>query len=198
MDQLAHTFKNMFDQFYEAPIEAWEDFASLGQVVNHPKDTVLKAQGDRETHMHFLLKGSAGVFVWKENNWACLDFAFQHHFFSDYMSILTGDPTPIQTILLEDSTLFTMKRSDYIDLSRTETGSVITKFSAEYSYVAKQQQQIDLLTKTAEQRYLDLLDREPDIINKVAQKHLASYLGITPQSFSRIRRSILEEDRKLP
>ena len=60
---------------------------------------------------------------------------------------------------------------------------------AENSFVEKQQQQIDLLTKTAEKRYTELLQKNPEIIQRIAQKHIASYLGITAQSLSRIRNS---------
>ena len=59
--------------------------------------------------------------------------------------------------------------------------------SAESSFVEKQQQQIELLTKTAEERYRILQTKFPNIHQRIAQKHIASYLGITPQSLSRIR-----------
>jgi CRP-like cAMP-binding protein len=85
-----------------------------------------------------------------------------------------------------------LTKTDYLQLGQTEIGSILMRAAAESSYVAKQQQQIDLLTKTAEQRYMELLQMHPDIVHRVAQKHLASYLGITPQSFSRIRRNIME------
>ena len=70
-------------------------------------------------------------------------------------------------------------------------GQVIFLISAEWSFVEKQQQQIDLLLKTAEQRYLDLMEKQPDLIQRTPQKHVASYLGITTQSLSRIRRKIV-------
>ena len=69
-------------------------------------------------------------------------------------------------------------------------GRYIFMVSAEMSYVEKQQQQIDLLLKTAEQRYVDLLEKQPKLIQRTPQKHIASYLGITTQSLSRIRKKI--------
>jgi len=55
------------------------------------------------------------------------------------------------------------------------------------SIVEKQQKQIDLLTKTAEQRYEELMNENSQVIQRISQKHIASYLGITTQSLSRIR-----------
>ena len=54
--------------------------------------------------------------------------------------------------------------------------------------IHKQTQQIDLLMLTAEQRYLKLLKRQPKTVQRIPQKHIASYLGITPESLSRIRK----------
>jgi len=67
-------------------------------------------------------------------------------------------------------------------------GMLLFLIGAENSFVEKQKQQIDLLTKTAEQRYVELLRKNPKIVQRIAQKHIASYLGITTQSLSRIRK----------
>jgi CRP-like cAMP-binding protein len=69
-------------------------------------------------------------------------------------------------------------------------GMALRLVAAEMSFVSKQQQQIELLTKSAKERYEILLQQFPNIQNRIAQNHIASYLGITPQSLSRIRRQL--------
>jgi CRP-like cAMP-binding protein len=59
--------------------------------------------------------------------------------------------------------------------------------ASEHGFVLKQQQQIDLLLKTAEERYQDIVLYKPEWVQRFSQKHIASYLGITTQSLSRIR-----------
>ena len=81
-----------------------------------------------------------------------------------------------------------IKSTDFYKLGLTPVGQIIIQISAETSFIDKQQQQIELLTKTAEERYKILLNKFPNIYNRVAQKYIASYLGITPQSLSRIRK----------
>lgn len=61
------------------------------------------------------------------------------------------------------------------------------RISAETSFIEKQKQQIELLTKTADERYKILQEHFPNIEQRIAQKHIASYLGITQQSLSRLR-----------
>lgn len=190
MKSKAQILKAAFDTYYPAPLDAWKDFADKCEVVEIKKDTVLKQSNTSEKHFYFIVHGMIGVFLWKENNQVCLDFAFENHFFADYMSLLTGQSTPIKIMVLEDATLFRISRKDYLELGSTEIGTILMRVAAENSFISKQQQQIDLLTKTAEQRYSELFQQLPEVVQRVAQKHLASYLGITPQSFSRIRKNI--------
>ena len=189
MKSRAQILKEAFDYYYSAPIDAWEDFADKCEMIKVKKETVLKPSNTAEKYFYFIVQGMAGVFLWKENNQVCLDFAFENNFFGDYMSLLTGQLTPIETMVLEDTTLFRIPSKEYLELGTTEIGTVLMRVAAESSYISKQQQQIDLLTKTAEQRYFEILKNSSQVIKRVAQKHLASYLGITPQSLSRIRKN---------
>ena len=70
----------------------------------------------------------------------------------------------------------------------SDFGDKICRFAAEGLFIHKQKQQIDILTKSAKERYLELLNRQPQIIQRTPQKYIASYLGVTPQSLSRIRK----------
>lgn len=186
--ELALELKHSFDPYFPAPVQAWEDFASLCEEVKFKKGHCLKRAGEQERFFYFIRQGSAAVFLWKENNPVCLDFAFEGHFFSDYMSLVTGSPGPLHTELLEDSSLLRMPREKYLRLGEEGIGLYLLRIAAESSFISKQQQQIDLLTLTAEQRYTQLLETSPEYVRRLAQRHLASYLGITPQSLSRIRR----------
>jgi len=103
------------------------------------------------------------------------------------MSLITGKPSALETIALEKTSALQISESNIAKLKKSTFGNNIFLIGAENSFVEKQQQQIDLLTKTAEQRYLELINKSPETIQRIAQKHIASYLGITTQSLSRIR-----------
>lgn len=184
---LAEILKKSFDKYFDAPLEAWADFANYCEPITFEKDEIIKKQDALEKYFYFILQGSAGIFLWKENNFVCLDFAFEHCFCCDYMSLLLRQPTPLQLVSLEKSEMVKISSDNFYKLGQKPVGQIIIQISAETSFVEKQQQQIELLTKTAEERYKILSDKYPNIYNRVAQKHIASYLGITPQSLSRIR-----------
>ncbi len=189
---IAEQLKRSFDSYFVASLEVWESFASFCEIVKFKKNEVLKTSNQPEKFGYFILKGSAGVFIWKENNYVCLDLMYENMFFADYMSLITGNSTKLETVVLENSEMLRISRENIEKLKSTPIGSLIFLISAESSYVEKQQQQIDLLLKTAEQRYLELLYKQPNIIKRTAQKHIASYLGITTESLSRIRKKIIE------
>jgi len=63
------------------------------------------------------------------------------------------------------------------------------KAASESLFVHKQEQQIEILNNTAEERYQLMIAQNPEIIQRTSAKHIASYLGITPESLSRIRKS---------
>ena len=184
---LAEILKKSFDQYFEAPIEAWIEFAEFCEPVEFEKDQIIKSQGTAEKYFYFIIKGSAGIFLWKENNFVCLDFAFENSACCDYMSLLTKEPTELEVMALEKSEMIRISSSDFQKLGRKSVGQIIMQMTAEASFVEKQQQQIELLTKTAEERYRILQTKFPNIHQRIAQKHIAAYLGITPQSLSRIR-----------
>ena len=182
--------KQSFDKYFDAPIEVWKSFTDLCEVVKFKKNEVIKPNGQTEKNAFFILEGSCGVFFWKENNFVCLDIVLENNFFADYMSLITAQPSPLETVAIEKTIALKISANNILKLKKTQFGSVLFLLGAENSFVEKQQQQIDLLTKTAEQRYEELIKKNPEIIQRIAQKHIASYLGITTQSLSRIRNNL--------
>ena len=184
---IAEQLKKFFDPFVCLNIQVWENFEKLGEVQNFSKETVLKASNTKERYLNIIIKGSGGSLIWNKNNFVCIDIAFENEFLFDYMSFTLQKATPIEVILFEDATIFRISHLNFQQTLVTGNyGEKITRLVAESSFIEKQQQQIDLLTKTAKERYLEQLQTRKGI-ERTPLKYLASYLGITPQSLSRIR-----------
>jgi CRP/FNR family transcriptional regulator, anaerobic regulatory protein len=190
MDNLAELFKNSFDPYFNAPIEVWETFAKSGDVIETKKNEVIKAHGKKEKFFYFILRGAGGVMLFNNNNYLCIDLCYAGDFFGDYFSFITDEVTELEVICFEPSTLFRIDKQRFEELGRTEYGSVITQIATQSLYIHKQTQQLDLLSKSAEQRYLEILEQQPHIHAKTPNKFIASYLGITPESFSRLQKKI--------
>ena len=147
---LAKRLQTSFNRFFHAPIEVWEAFSSLCDVVKFKKNEIIKPYGQTEKYGYFILSGSGGVFIWKENNYMCLDLMYEDVFFGDYMSLITNEPSPLETIALEDSEMLRISRQNIDLLKASDIGKFLFLTSAESSFVDKQKQQIDLLLKTAD------------------------------------------------
>lgn len=184
---VANQLKKLFDPYVELNIQVWDNFEKLGETKDYPKEFVLKETNTTEKYLNIILAGSGGNLIWKKNNFICIDISYENDFLNDYMSFTLQKPTPIEVKLFENSTVF---RMPYNNFKKTFTngnhGEKLTRIIAEASFIEKQQQQIDLLTKTAKERYLALIKSNKQN-QKTPLKYLASYLGITPQSLSRIR-----------
>lgn len=179
--------KQSFDKYFEAPLEVWKSFTDLCVEVKFMKNEVIKSSGQTEKNAYFILDGACGVFLWNNNNFVCLDIVLENNFFADHMSLITEQPSPLETIALEKTIALKISAKNIANLKKSPFGNILFLLGAENSFVEKQKQQIDLLTKPAEQRYLELMEQNPKMIQRIAQKHIASYLGITTQSLSRIR-----------
>jgi len=191
---LAEILKKSFDKYYEAPIAAWERFASLCEEVEFKKNDVIKAANATAKYGYFLLAGSVGLFVWKENNFICTDLFLEYNFFADDISLLSGKPSPIEIVSLEDSKMLRLNKANIELLKKTQIGSMLFLAGEQSSNSDKQNQQIESMTLTAEERYQKLLKDNPELLQRISQKHIASYLGITPQSLSRIRKKSLQNN----
>lgn len=187
---LAQKLKATFDPFYEAPIEAWETLSKLGEIVTYKKNEIIKQAHHAEKYGYFLISGASGLFVWKVNHFICLDLFLENSFFADDISLHHGKATPIEIVALEKSSVFRISKSNIDQLKQTPLGKILFMVGAEKDFSDKQNQHLNYLTKTAEERYLEILHERPALIHRIHQKHIASYLGITTQSLSRIRKKL--------
>ena len=185
-----YILKKAFDNYFEAPIEAWKAFVDLCEEVRFKKNEKIKEAGKIAKHGYFLLQGSCGLFIWKENNFICTDLILEHNFFADDISLLTGKTSPVEIKSLENSITLRISKSNIDLLKKTPIGYMLFLAGEENSNIIKQLQQIEMMTQNAEERYLSLMKNRPEIIKRIHQKHIASYLGITTQSLSRIRKKL--------
>jgi len=188
---IAQKIKQTFDPYFVVPIDAWESFVELGEIIEIPKSKIVKENNTAERYLHFILEGCGGILLWNKNNFVCIDLSFEGDFFSDYMSFLSKTPTSIEVITFETCKLFRISRIRFEEIGDIPVyGEKIRRVAAEGLFVHKQNQQIKMLTQTAKKRYLELQATQPNILQRVPQKYIASYLGITPQSLSRIKTEI--------
>ncbi len=151
------------------------------------KDFFLKS-GQFCKHVAFVEKGSFIYFQNIDGEEKICDFAFENDWVTYYKSLLGNIPADINIRALEDSEIYLLDMAKMKELSTT-LPKVLTMRStmAEQYFTKSAQRATDLTTLDAKGRYNALLEEIPFIHNRVPQYYIASYLGIKPQSLSRIR-----------
>ena len=194
MASLSDRIGQFFNPFQPAPAALWEGFAERMHFRRFEKNEIVKESGDTERYLSFVVAGVGGVFAWRDEREVCLDFSFENQFFGDYASFLRQGPSPVFTQAVEPLEMYSIAHHDLEQLyAASPEGIRLARAAAESLFIESQQRQLDLLTKTAEERYRELLAHYPDALLRLPQKHIASWLGITPESLSRIRKVVASE-----
>ncbi len=137
----------------------------------------------------FIVKGSARMFSTdKKGHEHIVRFGIEGWWMGDSESYLLGLPTKYTVEMLEDSDVLLVSNDDYQRLLSTiPVVAEATKSIDKQSFVSNQNRIAASISMTAEERYEDLIKRYPTFIQRFSQNMIASYLGISPETLSRIR-----------
>lgn len=169
----------------------WNFFSSKLKEVKFDKNTTVLKLGKIEEHLSFISKGIVRYYIPKEESDLTFGFSFENEFVTAYDSFLTQTPTEYQIETLTETILWQISNKDLQEVYKsTINGNVIGRKMAEKMYLIKSKRELSLLSKTAEERYLDLFSDRPILLKEIPLKYVASYIGVTPQALSRIRKRI--------
>ncbi|WP_211165403.1 Crp/Fnr family transcriptional regulator [Flavobacterium silvaticum] len=189
MEPTPEKVKQIFDPYYIADLTVWAEFSKNLEVRIFQKNEIIKEYNTSEKYINILISGSAAHFVLNDAKDICINLFYEKQFFSDYLSLLTQTPTVIKTECLEDAVIWSISHTELNKLySRSATGLFIGKAISDVMFIRKQSEQINLLTLTPGERYSKLIKERPEIFQRTSLKTIASYLGVTAESLSRIRK----------
>jgi CRP-like cAMP-binding protein len=183
--------RKLLNTFTAQSGEDWNFFRSRLCGKTYPKYSIILKKGEVENYISYVESGILRLFIPKIENDITFGFVFPGEFVSAYDSFLTQTACRYQVQSLTGTKLWQISRQDLQEVySRTKTGNEIGRKNAERLFLIKSKRELSLLTKTAEERYLDLFSERPELIQYIPLKYIASYIGVTPQALSRIRKRI--------
>jgi len=118
-------------------------------------------------------------------------FGWEGWWLSDFNSFLSGEPAVFNIDAIEDSELLMISRADYEAL--TITVPIMDRYFRilyQNSIVTKERRLMSSITHTAEEKYVQLAESNPKMIERVPQNLIASYLGIAPETLSRVKKNL--------
>jgi CRP-like cAMP-binding protein len=152
--------------------------------------------GDVCQYITFVEKGMLRSFtVDAEGNEHVVQFAIEGWWVSDVGSFLSGREALYNIEALEDCELLHLTKPGMDDLlEKLPSMERFFRLLMQNNIVALQRRVIAYMTLTAEEKYLKLMEVAPDIMNRASQQHIASYLSITPETLSRVRKRVSERE----
>jgi len=159
------------------------------------KGTVLLEAGQTVHQQYFICSGCLRTyFIDKAGKEHTIQFAIKDWWISDYTAFFTTT-TAIMTIdCIQDATVYKISKEDmeglYIEIPQLET---FFRKKMEGAFAGFQKRLIGSLSQSATERYTSFIHTYPNIEQSVKNYHIASYLGITTESLSRIRKEIAQK-----
>lgn len=162
---------------------------SVSRVITLKKDTFLSQEGQKVNKTYFVIDGCLRSFYLDKNGKEhTLQFAVKDWWISDFMAIVYKESSSLNIKSITDSTIIEFNLSD---IDRIYT--IFPEFEAfqrknlENHVASLHKRLLNQLQLSAEERYSNFLEQYPEIEKSALNYHIASYLGITQQSLSRIR-----------
>ena len=158
------------------------------RLLNLKKDSILVKEGQYSDKVYFIIHGCARAYYLKDGKDISDWFAFEKDFICPIVSFFTAEPSPHYIELLEDAVLMELSRDDIEKLSNKHHDFerlirvVVTK-----TMLSQHERMVSIQFQKAEKRYEKTLEIHPNITRRVSLTHIASYLGITLETLSRIR-----------
>jgi CRP-like cAMP-binding protein len=170
--------------------ETYDVFMEFAIIKEYPKGKILIEHGKKNEFVFFLISGSAKSYNYKDSKQICLWFAFESDCIATIRSL--DDLISQETVeLLEDSELIQIKLGDLMTLSNqfTSISSLMVQLLKEHILFLEYKLN-GLQFMTSEERYDKLVRDYPEVLQRVSLTDIASYLGISRETLSRIRRKI--------
>jgi CRP/FNR family transcriptional regulator, anaerobic regulatory protein len=161
-----------------------------------PKGSYLMEAGQVCDYVAFINKGLFRTFCLVKNEEVTYNFSFDGNFFTDYPSFVTRQPTMEYHQALEDAEVLTLSYEKMqMIYAKVPAWERFGRLIAEFILVRIAERNRSMLFLSAEEQYLNLMKTRPKVIANVPQHYVASYLGIQPESLSRIRKRLSESKK---
>lgn len=156
-----------------------------------PKKTLLLEEGKVSNNVYFIEKGLARAFYYKEGKEITAWFMKENNMIISVHSFFSQNPSQENIELLEPSTLISIGFNDLQNMYKQfPEFNLFGRILTEHYYVRSEERLISLRMQTSQERYTTMLQTYPDIFTRVSQKQIATYLGMSPETLSRLRGKI--------
>ena len=167
-------------------------FLDIFKIQNYPKNHLLIQPDQPIEHQYFVMNGCLRTYLMdtsgKEHT---MQFAVENWWVSDYLAYYKGGSSIFYVECLEECQLMKVRKTDLEEIFQSlPVIESYFRLQLENAFAAFQKRILSSLNLTAQERYSQFIQINPDIEQRVKNYQIASYLGITPESLSRLRKNV--------
>ena len=180
--------RTYFESFLKLSDAEWSEFQACLKRESVDARSFILQEGEICQELAFVEQGLFRFYRIEDGEEKITSFSFSGDFISNYRSFLTGLPSQHFIEALQDSTIFKIHKQDLLALyDRHKTFERLGRLITENLYLGVASRLDSFHSDSPKQRYEDLVRRNSKLIAAIPQYMIASYLGIKPETLSRIR-----------
>ncbi len=150
----------------------------------------LKVKGSIDTNLYFVVSGSLRIYVLDEFEEYSIRFGYKNNLIASLDSFLSGKPSDLYIQAIKKTELKVIKKATFTNfVNSSEENTKIWNEILESFVHQQMERERDILTSSPLERYKRVLERSPQLFQEIPNKYIASYLRMTPETLSRIKKS---------
>ncbi len=189
---ISSNFRNHLSKILGVPINTLDFCSSHYDVKEVKKNEIILREGEISDSTYFVEKGLLRMYsIDKAGKEHIIQFAPENWIISDTTSQLLNEKSRFYIEAIEESTIVITKEGFFENLSKVYPDVAEKNQRLMFNHIKNLQNRVNaLISTTAEERYMDFLKKYPNLMLRAPQWMVASYLGITPESLSRVRKEL--------
>jgi len=186
--------RNYIAKFIQVTDDEWKLHRQCLSIRKFKKGDFLLQVGQVCNHVSFINYGFFRTYTENDGAQRTTNFSFEENYVTDYCSFLTRMPSTDNIQALDDAEVLQLNHHDMNVLyEKIPAWQKFGRLIAEFIFIGVAHRSQTLLLQTPEELYVNLMKERPKVLERVPQIYIASYLGIQPESLSRIRKRLSEQ-----
>lgn len=188
-------FRKFIENYTSVSELEWQTISKCFERKTLQKNEIILKEGEVCKYLYFLENGLLRYFINKDGNDITKFFTFAPYCFTSQFSFNSEKPATENIQALEKSIIWQITFKQSNELFELKSWTIFARKIIQEVQFYTEEILEEIQTETAESRYQKMLKNDIEITNRIPLKHLASFLGIAPQSLSRIRKKLVTKEK---
>ncbi|MBX7095413.1 MAG: Crp/Fnr family transcriptional regulator [Flavobacteriales bacterium] len=189
-------FRAQLESLIPLEEDHWKELELRLELRTLKKGDVLQEAGKASLSMNYVVSGAIRSYLYLEGNEITWNFYFPGGIATDFQSFISEETTPLTFLSIDQSMVISLPKDQVAELYRKVPALMqLETLFAKRAFLDMRQRMESFLLQSAEERYVSLIEKNPALVRKIPNKDIATYLGIAPQSLSRIKRRLFKSKK---